>query len=148
MGAKEKASNEAVDMSEKLPYYLNPEEYVNHNPYMKYNHMKVTKISPEESELQIEVNPHALNIMGIVHGGMIYSMADAVTGLTARADGRKYVTQSANINFISNVTSGTVIAKGILLRRGKKVTLMRCVVENEEGRLLAEGTVDMFCLDE
>ena len=132
-------------MDEKLPYYLDPEEYGNRNPYMKHNHMKITKISPEESELQFEVNPHAMNIMGIVHGGMIYSVADAVAGLTARADGRRYVTQSANLNFIGNVTSGTVIARGILLRRGRTVTLIHCVVESGEGKLLADGTVNMFC---
>ena len=54
--------------------------------------------------------------MGMVHGGMLYALADVVTGLTARADGKKYVTQSAHVNFIRNVSDGTVHAKGILVQ--------------------------------
>lgn len=127
---------------------IDPEDYLNHNAYMKYNHMEITKISPQESEVRLRVNPDALNLLGVIHGGLLYSLADAVTGLTARADGRRYVTQSATINFIGNVSEGYVIAKGILLRRGKAVTLVRCAIEDENGRLLADGTVNMFCLDE
>ena len=88
------------------------------------------------------------NLMGMVHGGMLYALADVVTGLTARADGRKYVTQSAHINFIRNVSEGTVYAKGILIRRGRSITIVRSEVTDEKGDLLADVTVDMFCLGE
>ena len=66
--------------------------------------MKIEKISTECSEISMEVHPDGLNIMGMIHGGLLYSLADVVTGLTARADGRKYVTQSAHVNFIANVS--------------------------------------------
>ena len=93
----------------------------------------------------MEVHPNGLNLMGQVHGGLIYSLADVVTGLTARADGREYVTQSAHINFIGNVSSGTVIARGLLIRRGRTITIVRGEVTDEKGKLLADVTVDMFC---
>ena len=102
---------------------LDPDEYVKHNPFMGYTNMKI-------------------------HGGMLYALADVVTGLTARADGRKYVTQSAHINFIRNVSEGTVYAKGILIRRGRSITIVRSEVTDEKGNLLADVTVDMFCLGE
>lgn len=124
---------------------LDPEEYLAHNPFMQHNHMRITKISPECSEIQMEVHPDGLNIMGQVHGGLIYALADVVTGLTARADGRKYVTQSAHVNFIGNVSSGIVTARGILVRRGRTVTIVRGEVVDERGKLLADVTADMFC---
>lgn len=133
-------------MEEKEFCGLDPEEYLANNPFMRYHHMKIAKVSPECSEITMEVHPDGLNIMGMVHGGLIYSLADVVTGITARADGRKYVTQSAHVNFIGNVSGGTVTAKGILVRRGRSITIVRGVVEDENGKLLADVTVDMFCL--
>ena len=127
---------------------LNAEEYLANNPFMRHNHMKIEKISTECSEISMEVHPDGLNIMGMIHGGLLYSLADVVTGLTARADGRKYVTQSAHINFIRNVSEGTVYAKGILIRRGRSITIVRSEVTDEKGNLLADVTVDMFCLGE
>ena len=82
---------------------LDPDEYVKHNPFMGYTNMKIEKISPECSEISMKITHGVTNLMGMVHGGMLYALADVVTGLTARADGRKYVTQSAHINFIRNV---------------------------------------------
>lgn len=131
-------------MSEYSFNYLDPEDYLTHNPFMKHNHMKITKISPDYSEVQLEVNPDALNLGGFIHGGLIYSLADAVTGLTARADGHKYVTQSAHINFIKNVSKGTVTATGEMIRRGRVISVIRSRILAEDGTLLAEATVDMF----
>ena len=78
----------------------------------------------------------------------MYALADVVTGITARADGRRYVTQSAHINFIRNVSEGVVTAKGEMIRRGKTISILRSVVTDEKGTLLAEATVDMFCTGE
>lgn len=135
-------------MEEKEFNYLDPVEYANHNPFLKYNHMEIVKISPECSEIRLAVNPDALNLGGQVHGGLLYAMADVVTGLTARADGRKYVTQSAHINFIGNVSAGVVTATGQMIRRGRKISIVRSTITSETGKLLADVTVDMFCTGE
>ena len=42
--------------------YLDTEEYLNHNPFMKYNHMEIVTISPECSEIRLRVNPDSLNL--------------------------------------------------------------------------------------
>ena len=128
--------------------YLDTEEYLNHNPFMKYNHMEIVTISPECSEIRLRVNPDSLNLGGQVHGAPLYALADVVPGITARADGRRYVTQSAHINFIRNVSEGVVTAKGEMIRRGKTISILRSVVTDEKGTLLAEATVDMFCTGE
>ena len=110
-----------AEMSEKIQYGIDPDEYVKNNPFMEYTNMKIEKISPECSEISMKITHGVTNLMGMVHGGMLYALADVVTGLTARADGKKYVTQSAHVNFIRNVSEGTVHAKGILVRRGRTV---------------------------
>ena len=137
-----------AEMSEKIQSGIDPDEYVKNNPFMEYTNMKIEKISPECSEISMKITHGVTNLMGMVHGGMLYALADVVTGLTARADGKKYVTQSAHVNFIRNVSEGTVHAKGILVRRGRTITIVRSEVTDEKGNLLADVTVDMFCLGE
>ena len=80
-------------MSEKIQYGIDPDEYVKNNPFMEYTNMKIEKISPECSEISMKITHGVTNLMGMVHGGMLYALADVVTGLTARADGKKYVTE-------------------------------------------------------
>ena len=127
-----------AEMSEKIQYGIDPDEYVKNNPFMEYTNMKIEKISPECSEISMKITHGVTNLMGMVHGGMLYALADVVTGLTARADGKKYVTQSAHVNFIRNVS----------VRRGRTITIVRSEVTDEKGNLLADVTVDMFCLGE
>ncbi len=133
-------------MEDKKFNVLSPEEYLANNPFMQHNHMYITEIGTETSEIRMEVHPDGLNIMGQVHGGLLYSLADVVTGLTARADGRKYVTQSAHVNFIGNVSSGMIIAKGDIVKRGRSIVIVRGIVTDENGKLLLETTTNMFCL--
>ena len=101
-----------AEMSEKIQYGIDPDEYVKNNPFMEYTNMKIEKISPECSEISMKITHGVTNLMGMVHGGMLYALADVVTGLTARADGKKYVTQSAHVNL-----SGTY-RRGLSMRRG------------------------------
>lgn len=133
-------------MEDKKFNVLSPEEYLANNPFMQHNHMYITEIGTETSEIRMEVHPDGLNIMGQVHGGLLYSLADVVTGLTARADGRKYVTQSAHVNFIGNVSSGMIIAKGDIVKRGRSIVIVRGIVTDENGKMLLETTTNMFCL--
>ena len=134
-------------MEDKKFNVLNPEEYLANNPFMQHNHMYITEIGTQTSEIRMEVHPDGLNIMGQVHGGLLYSLADVVTGLTARADGRKYVTQSAHVNFIGNVSAGMIIAKGDIVKRGRSIVIVRGIVTDENGKLLLETTTNMFCLN-
>ena len=127
---------------------MDPKEYTDSNPYLKYNHIEVVEISPECSVVQVKICGDSLNVNGTVHGGLIFTMADCVAGITARADGRMYATQSAHISFIGNVTAGTLTAKGILVKRGRKVVIIHVPVTDESGKLLADATLDMFCLGE
>ena len=89
------------------------------------------------------------NLMGMVHGGMLYALADVVTGLTARADGKKYVTSERTCEFYPERIGGTVHAKGILVRRGRTITIVRSEVTDEKAKspCRCDGGY-MFCLGE
>ena len=75
------------------------------------------------------------------------TLVDTAGGVTARADGRKYVTMDASIHYLQSARKGRITATSHTVRRGRTVTVVDVNVTDEEERLLARGTVTMFGLD-
>ncbi len=105
-------------------------------------------VSEELNHVKIsaQVQQSVCNNYGYAHGGFLMTLSDVAAGLTAFTDGRNYVTQSSNFQFLGNVKSGMVLAEGTVLHRGKTVTSVRVEVTDESGKLLCEGLFSMFCV--
>lgn len=116
------------------------------NPFMDFCGIEAVRAEHDDCEVKMTITATDKNPHGFVHGGLLFTLADCVAGLTARSDGRNYVTQSAHINFIKNLTEGTIHAYGTTLSRGRTIVVIRVQIKSEDGRLLADGTVDMFCV--
>lgn len=97
------------------------------NPFMTFNHIEIGTVEPDHAEVWLDIRPESTNIYGFVHGGALFTMADCCAGLTARSDGREYVTQNASVNFITNTPNGKITAYGKVASRGHRV----CVVDVE-----------------
>ena len=119
------------------------EGYVKNNPFMAYNHIELIEAGPDRSTVRLTIRPESQNLHGTVHGGLLYALADCVAGVTARADGTDYVTQSGHISFLGNVSSGTIFATGTTLRRGHRALFVHIDIRSESGEQLADGTVEL-----
>ncbi len=118
------------------------------NPFMEYNGIEICSISLEHSVLKATISDSSKNPYGMVHGGLLYTMMDCSAGITARADNHNYVTQNVNVTYLGNVKDEDVIyAEGTVIKRGKTVTVIHTIARTEAGKLLADGTVNMFRLD-
>mgnify|MGYP005773100989 CR=1 FL=1 len=123
-------------------------EYNIKNPYKELNGIRLVKIEKDYCEAEMEIEEKHKNGTGYVHGGAFFAMADNVGGTAARTDGRRYVTQSAHINFIKNVQGGTITGIGRVVSRGRKITIVQVTICDEKGTLLASVACDMYCLDD
>ena len=118
------------------------------NPFIEYNGIEIVSISPEHSVLKATITKNSQNPFGRIHGGLMCTMMDSVAGITARADEHTYVTQNMYVNFLGNVTDAEVIyAESNVVKRGRTLTIVHTIVRTEDGKLLADGTVDMFRTD-
>ncbi len=136
-------------MSLVFPPIGDVDVYAENNPFMAYNHIRITDIGKDENgdyyaEAGVELMPESMNLHGAVHGGLIYGLADCVAGVAARCDGNDYVTQSAYINFLRNTGHGAVRARADIVRRGRHMAVIRVTVHDDADRLLADCTVDMM----
>ena len=80
-----------------------------------------------------------------LHGGLLFTLADCCSGVTARTDGRTYVTQTGSLNYYRNIHEGQVYAVGKVQHRGRTVcTVLVEIYAKETQKLLAAGTFSMF----
>ena len=129
-------------MAENFPMSRRP------NPFMTYNGIEIVSISPEHSVLKATITKNSLNPFGMIHGGLMCTMMDCVAGITARADEHTYVTQNMYVNFLGNLDDAECIyAESNVIKRGRTLTIVHTIVRSEDGRLLSDGTVDMFRTD-
>ena len=117
------------------------------NPFMQYNHINIDSVTLDSASMSLDIRKDSTNIYGYVHGGAFFTMADCCAGLTARSDGRQYVTQSASVNFIHNVKSGHLTAHGKTISRGRRICVVSVEITNEAGTLLFTSTFSMYCVD-
>ena len=114
--------------------------------YVKAFHISLEETRRDFVKLRMEVTEESKNVFGFVHGGALFGLADTVAGAVALTDGEYYVTQNSNFHFISNVTSGTIVAEGSVIHRGRTIAVIEVRVYSDAGKLLGQGTFDMYHL--
>jgi uncharacterized protein (TIGR00369 family) len=93
-------------------------------------------------EIAFEANPQHLNLQGLVHGGILATLADTAMGLAVRTrlePGRRHVTVQLGIEFLSPGRPGRITARGRSVKIGTQLGFAEADVMNADGRLLARA---------
>ena len=95
------------------------------NDFRKKIEMEITEARPGYAVGEIVLKPWHMNILGIVHGGVLYSLADTVGG-TAAMTGRDYAvpTVDGTIHYLKAGKNTSKIIAG--LRKYRMVMHFRC----------------------
>ena len=99
------------------------------NPFMQYNHIEIVSVTSDSAVMSLDIRRDTTNIYGYVHGGAFFTMADCCAGLTARSDGRQYVTQNASVNFIHNVKAGHLTARSRTVSRRRHICAFHDILQ-------------------
>lgn len=94
------------------------------------------------AKLRMKVQPQHMQIHGVVHGGVLASLADTAGGLAlymALPRGSRAATVEMKINFLEPVRSGTIFAEARILRQGKYLAVIECDVKDEHGKMVAKA---------
>lgn len=89
------------------------------------------------------VGPHHLNSAGTVHGGAIFSLADAVFSAASNSHGTLALAINVSVSFFKAVTDGTLMAEAREVSRNLKLATYLVEVTDEAGTAVAlfQGTV-------
>lgn len=100
---------------------------------------------------ELEIGEQHRNPHGVVHGAVVYALADtgmggALTGILE--DGKICSTIEIKINYFRPGTSGRLRCTTRVINRAKKTAAMESDVHDEQGRLLARATGTFMILDQ
>ena len=103
----------------------------------------LTSVGDGEATIELKVDERLANPMGTLHGGVLCDIADAAMGMALAStlhEGETFTTLELKINFLKPVWSGTLRARGRVLKAGHTVGLVECDVLDVQDRLVARAS--------
>ena len=105
--------------------------------------MEVVEAGQGECTMRLEAEERHSNPMGTIHGGILCDLADAAMGMSffsTLEDGESFTTLELKLNFLRPFWTGTLLAHGRVVHRGRTVGMTECDVVDSEGRLIARAS--------
>jgi len=119
-------------------------------PFSDFLGIKVTHVSPERVEAEIVARPEFDNSVGLLHGGVIMSLADNLGGAATMAnlpEGAQTTTIESKTNFFAGIPLGdTARAECTPLHRGRTTMVWQTRITRSDGRLCAMVTQTQLVL--
>jgi uncharacterized protein (TIGR00369 family) len=111
--------------------------------------MDLLRAENGECTMKLEAGQQHANPMGTLHGGIIGDVADGAMGMaffTTLEPGESFTTLEMKINFLRPFWTGTLLAHGRVVHRGKSVGMTECDVVDDQGRLIARASSTCMAL--
>lgn len=112
------------------------------NPFGELIGLKFTKCEEGHSQCVLEISEHLINPHRVLHGGVIYSMADTGMGAALYSfleDDELCTTVEIKIAYFAPVTSGFLTCNTKLIHKSKKIASLESEV-HKGGQLIAKAT--------
>ena len=120
--------------------------------WMRANGLRFVRATRDEVIAELEVAPHHLQALGLVHGGIHASIIETVcsfgAAINALAEGRTVVGLENHTSFLRAARGGTLRATAKPLTRGRRSQVWEATVADENGRALATGRVRLIVLEQ
>jgi len=116
-------------------------------PFSQHLGMELEEASEGYAKLRLHFKKENSTAGNALHGGAIASLIDTTGAMaawtTAEIATPKYFgsTVGVNVNYLSGAIGEDVLAEGRILKRGKEIIYTDVKATNEDGKLLAQGTV-------
>jgi len=125
-----------------------PEESVGFHPFAELIGLNFTELRKGFSKCTLKVNEQLYNPHKVLHGAIIYSMADTGMGgalYSYLERDELCATIEVKINYFKSVKEGTLICKTKVIHKGKKIAVMESEIRNDEELVArAMGTFSIF----
>jgi uncharacterized protein (TIGR00369 family) len=112
-------------------------------PFPHLAGITITDVDAGRARMAVTIDERHMNPMGTMHGGVPCTLADSAMGIAYAStldEGESFTTLELKINFLRAVRSGTLVAEGTVVQRGRTIGLAECTVTDEEGRIVARAS--------
>ena len=112
------------------------------NGFMSYNGLYIVEAKENYVKIGVDITEKSLNPFGIVHGGLIYTLADSAMGIALATTGRSGVTLNSTIDYLTPGKGKKLFADTEIVKDGKSIVVFRVNIKDENDTLVsvASGT--------
>lgn len=113
------------------------------NSFIDYLGIQFLKWKTGYCLASLKIQPHLLNPLASLHGGVYYSIADTIGGICCiHLDADTTVTTiNGSMNYLRPVLdTDTIFAEAIMIKDGKRVAYADVTIQSEDGTVFAKGT--------
>jgi acyl-CoA thioesterase len=112
------------------------------NGFMSYNGLYIVEAKENYVKIGVDITEKSLNPFGIVHGGLIYTLADSAMGIALATTGRSGVTLNSTIDYLTPGKGKKLFADTEIVKDGKSIVVFRVNIKDENDTIVsvASGT--------
>ncbi len=122
---------------------------VHHMPFNSLLGIRITRLHKDGLTIECAVRPDLINLAGVLHGGVLATLADAAVGiaLTRHFGGKRPITTvELKINYVRPVSEGKVRARAKLVKVGTKICVGTVELTNSAGKVVAAALLSYILL--
>ncbi len=108
------------------------------------NGIELTDIGEGYARTCVAIEPRHLNALGVVQGGVLFSLADLAFAAATNSHGTFTMTSSANITFVRSSNSGTLQAEAREVVNHHRLPYCEVRITDAEGALVALFTASGY----
>lgn len=120
------------ELMEKVIHYYNKKDR-----FARLNGIELVACRPGYAVAVVQIKDRHLNSVDMVHGGLLFTLADFAFAAAVNAHGRVTLSITNNINYFKKCSKGLLTAEARELSRSNKLINCDVSIKDEEGKLLA-----------
>jgi len=130
-----------------MPKHI-PQETKGFNPFADLIGLSFSEFEDGSCKCRLNVEERLLNPYGVVHGGVVYSLADTAMGgalYSSMSENERCVTVEMKVSYFEAVSSGVLDCTAQVVHRSRRLGHVEAEVKNGD-RLVAKasGTFSIF----
>jgi acyl-CoA thioesterase len=112
-------------------------DFFKKDQYAAYSGIELVESRPGFAKAQVKLEDKHLNGAGVVHGGLLFTLADFAFAAAVNSYGNISLSINASISFLDKSKSGIITAEAKEISRSNTLSTCDINIKDEEGKLLA-----------
>jgi acyl-CoA thioesterase len=116
-------------------------------PFDEFLRLQYKRLDDNSLQITLPVQDLFINSAGVIHGGIISSLADVAVSnlLPANEDGiQQAVTVDLNVSFLKPAVGTYLLADAKMERKGKTLIHTECSIYNDQQEMVAKSKAILF----
>ncbi len=116
-------------------------------PFAEFLGVHRTAMDGGYSRFELAVRPEHLNPHGVVHGGVVYALADHAMGgalTSVLGPGERCATLEIKINYLATASEGHLAAEARVVARTTRIGVLEARVRGDGDRMVALATGSFY----